>query len=130
MRTVQRLADPLCDFAQAQHPLRLDDLPLGMQPLGLHRVEPGTLARQQAGRQQHALPAALDLLVVGAHRVAHQAAGMPAGVIPEEHQPGDVGLGGGLFSTPDQVLDGDRALSGRPSTKRSQVWACSGSHSP
>ena len=46
--TVVVLMDSLFDLFGAQLPIRLDDRPLAVQPLGLDRVQPGRLDRQGA----------------------------------------------------------------------------------
>ena len=64
MRTSERGAGPLGDLVGRQEPRRLQHPALAMHPLGLDRIQPRTLARQQAAEDAQALPAALDPLIV------------------------------------------------------------------
>jgi hypothetical protein len=70
----------------SQQLLRFHDLALARQPLGLNRIEPGTLAGQQGTAEAHALAALLDVALVLAHPGpgAHELALMPGGIVLDQ----------------------------------------------
>ena len=88
--------------------IRFHNSLLGMHPLGLDRVEPGTFGGQKEGQDAHTFALALDLAVVLTNPGPHQLAVMPGGVIPDQ-QP--AGLTRRLQSGADplQKLGGDGA---------------------
>src|SRR5262249_40401021 len=71
-------------FRSGEQAVRLRDLALAMHPLGFNRVEPRTLAGQEAGDQAHALAGLLDLPIVLAQPGAHDLAIMPGGIVPDQ----------------------------------------------
>src|SRR5947209_9054346 len=79
--TVVVLMDSLFDLFGAQLPIRLDDRPLAVQPLGLDRVQPGRLDRQGADPNL-AAPFPLHPPVVGTDPAAHPLADVPGRVVP------------------------------------------------
>ena len=66
-----------------------DNGTLGMDPLGLDRVEPGTLDRQRAGQDAHALALLLDLPMgrpdPGAYGLTH----VPGRIVPDQRPHGN-----------------------------------------
>src|ERR687887_1428061 len=100
-------ADALNEFGGRQQVLRVHDRALAMQPLGLNRIEPGTLAGQQGTDEAHALAALLDVALVLAHPGAHALAIMPGGIVPDQ-QDGALALLLRPLRTPRQEGDGDR----------------------
>src|SRR5262245_15541315 len=76
--------NPVSDLLSAEQPSRLDDGALAMDPLGLNRVEPGTLDRQIARQDPHAVPLLLDLSVLCTDPSAHAFTHMPGGVVPDQ----------------------------------------------
>ena len=84
----------------------LDNSPLAMNPLGLNRVEPGTLLGQEQGKNAHTLACSLHLLVLLTNPGADFLAGMPGGILPDQ-QPGGFALLGHLLAAPLQELSGD-----------------------
>lgn len=81
---------------------------LGMHPLGLDRIEPGTFGGQKEGQDAHPGALLLDLAVVLTNPGSYQLAVMPGSVIPDQ-QP--AGLARRLQSGADplQELRGDGA---------------------
>jgi hypothetical protein len=69
-----------------QQPFRFDDCPLAVHPLGLDRVEPRALTRQQAGDKADALSLRLDEAVVRPYPVAYLLAFVPRGIVPDQQQ--------------------------------------------
>src|SRR6266704_2048674 len=76
---------------------------LGMDPLRLDRVEPGTFGGQKEGQNAHAFALLLDLLIVLANPATHHLADMKGGVIPDE-QPRGLALRLQPLATPLQKL--------------------------
>ena len=70
--TTEDPADPLGQFMSAERPLGLDHFAFGVDPLGLYRIEPRALRRQQAGHYSYSgfATAIFDLAVVGVDPVA------------------------------------------------------------
>src|SRR5215210_4108692 len=80
MLVVLRTEDPADSVGQlmsAERPLGLDHFAFGVDPLGLYRIEPRALRRQQAGHYSYSgfATAIFDLTVVGADPVAYLMAG-------------------------------------------------------
>src|SRR5712691_9078024 len=61
---------------------------LGMHPLGLNRVEPGTLDRQVAGQNADAMALLLDLPIVRPDPGAYRFTDVPGGVVPDQRPHG------------------------------------------
>ena len=119
MRTAMIGAHAVGHLLSAEQAGRLDDGALAMHPLGLNRVEPGTLDRQVADQDAHALALLLDLRLCA--RIQARTAlltcqealsqisaqtGTPSAASLGQHQ-----------SRNWMVI----ALTGRPATKRSQT---------
>lgn len=84
--------DPLHQFRHRQKARRLSHSAFPMHPLGLNRIEPGTLARQPT-EQQATAALTFGLPVVGLDLRPHRLADVPGGVVPDEHE-GPFALGG------------------------------------
>src|SRR5260370_16752707 len=65
----------------------LDHGALSMHPLGLNRVEPGTLDRQVAGQNADAMALLLDLPIVRPDPGAYSFTDVPGGVVPDQPPP-------------------------------------------
>jgi hypothetical protein len=65
--TAEGPTDPVAELVSAEQSLRLDYLAFAVDPLGLYRIEPGTLGRQKAGNYPYSSFATtiFDLAVVG-----------------------------------------------------------------
>jgi hypothetical protein len=65
--TAEGPTDPVGELVSAEQSLRLDYLAFAVDPLGLYRIEPGTLGRQKAGNYPYSSFATtiFDLAVVG-----------------------------------------------------------------
>jgi hypothetical protein len=85
MWTSEDPADPICELISTEQPLGLCDLAFAMNPLGLYRIEPRALGRQQAGHYPHPTFATtvFDSAVVGGDPVSHLSAFVPGGIVPE-----------------------------------------------
>ncbi len=86
MGTSEMVADTIPQLAGRQQPVRLTDFSLGMNPMGLNRIEPRTLDRQIATEETDAVSVLLDLLIVCAGPSTHRVADMPRGIIPNQQQ--------------------------------------------
>src|SRR5918994_6252512 len=86
--TVKYSADPLGKLVGTKQPLGLRNLAFAVNPLGLYRIEPWALGRQQAGHYPRSgfASAVFDLAVVGGDPVTHLSARMPACVVPDKKQ--------------------------------------------
>src|SRR5262245_41556342 len=84
MGTAMIGAHPFGHLLRAEQTGRFDNCPLTVDPLGLNRVEPGTLDGQVADEEADALALLLDGPVVcadpGAHRLTH----VPGRIVPDE----------------------------------------------
>jgi len=78
--------DPFRDLVRCQQSCRFDDPSLAVHPLRLDRIEPRTLARQEADDDPHPCLPALDCPVVLPDPSPHLLAQMPTGVVPHEQQ--------------------------------------------
>src|SRR5262245_1391480 len=78
--------DPHLQFLGAEHALWLRDRPLAMYPLWFDRVQPRTLARQQAHHQPHAHSALLDYAIVEPYPGTDLVTLVPRGVVPDQQQ--------------------------------------------
>ncbi len=98
---------------------RLDTGALAVHPLGLNRVEPGTLDGQIARQDAHPLAPSLHGAVMRSDPGADGLTDVPGGVVPDQRPHGNAQRRQ-LGAAPVQELDGDRT-EGRPWTKRSQT---------
>jgi hypothetical protein len=85
MRTVEDRADPICQLVSREQPLGFYDLALAMNPLGLHRVEPGALDGQKAAYDPHSLAVVFDLTVVRSDPPSDLFGDVPRSVVPDQH---------------------------------------------
>src|SRR5687767_9402511 len=86
MRTVKDPADPLGQLVSREQAVGLYNLALAMDPLGLYRVEPRALLRQEAAYDPHPRATFFDPPVVRGNPVgAHLFGGMPASVVPDQN---------------------------------------------
>src|SRR5215216_808385 len=88
MRTSEDPADPICEFISTEQPLGLCDLAFAMNPLGLYRIEPRALGRQQARHYPHPTFATtvFELAVVSGDPASHLSAFVPGGIVPDHKQ--------------------------------------------
>ena len=86
VRTAQSITDAILDLAGGEQASGLDDLALAVDPLGLDRIEPRTLAGKEAGEDAHALTHLLDLAVVVVNPIRNGVADVPGGVVPDQEQ--------------------------------------------
>jgi hypothetical protein len=88
MWTSEDPADPICELISTEQPLGLCDLAFAMNPLGLYRIEPRALGRQQAGHYAHPSFATtvFDSAVVGGDPASHLSAFVPGGIVPDKKQ--------------------------------------------
>ena len=122
MWTSEDPADPICELISTEQPLGLCDLAFAMNPLGLYRIEPRALGRQQAGHYPHPTFATtvFDSAVVGGDPASHLSAFVPGGIVPDQKQ----GLLAPLpkpVAAPREKLRGVMEPTGLPSTNLSQV---------
>jgi hypothetical protein len=108
----------LGSFAAGERAVGRDGAALAVDPLGLDRVEPGSLNRQAAGDDADAPTDPFDAPVVGAQPRAYRAADMPRGVAPHEAAPPCRAASVSPHQTRNWLVS---ALAGRPSTKRSST---------
>jgi hypothetical protein len=85
MRTVENPADSICQLVSCEQPAGFDHLALAMDPLGLYRVEPWALLRQEAAYDPYSRVTFFDPLVVRANPGAYLFGGMSASVIPDQN---------------------------------------------
>jgi hypothetical protein len=83
MRAVKISTGALGDLAGREQAVKLDNVPLALDPMRLDGVEPGARDRQIADEDAHAVPGLLDLLVVGADPGTDRPADIPGGVVLE-----------------------------------------------
>src|SRR5215211_1764298 len=86
VRTTKYPAHPLGKLVRPQQTVRLDDLALCVDPLGLYGVKPRALLRKKTTHDSHSLPALLDLAVVLPEPSPHLFGDVPRGVVPDEQQ--------------------------------------------
>src|SRR5215218_7838601 len=134
MRTSEDPADSVGELISAEQSLGLCDFAFAMNPLGLYRIEPRALGRQQARHYPHPTFATtvFELAVVGGDPASHLSAFVPGGIVPDHKQ-------GLLAPLPKPVVSLWQhqqrncvlmALTGLPSTNLSQVSASLGRYSP
>jgi hypothetical protein len=99
--------DPCCQFVRTQEAVRFRDGPLPMHPFRFKRVEPWTVAGQQADDDTHADCAPFDLVIGRTHPVLHGVAAVPGRVGPDQQQSREA-LGRELGRAPRQNITGDR----------------------
>src|SRR5215212_2222581 len=85
MWTVEDQAYSLSQLVSCEQSVRLDHLALGMNPLGLHRVEPRALLGQKAAYDPHSLATAFDLTVVRGNPRSDLPGDVPGSVVPDQH---------------------------------------------
>src|SRR5215204_3480861 len=107
VRRTEDPADPICKLLSAEQSLGLDHFAFGVDPLGLYRIEPRALRRQQAGHYSYSgfATAIFDLAVVGVDPVAYLMALVPACVVPDQEQ-------GPLASRPEPAAAPAKELRG------------------
>src|SRR3712207_240789 len=84
--TAKDLANSVVKLVSTEQPLRLNYLPLAMDPLRLDRIEPRALGGQQTPHYPDPTAAGFDLAVVGDDPLSHLMAFVPACVVPDEKQ--------------------------------------------
>jgi|SRR5579859_2661611 len=99
---------------------------LGMHPPGFDRIEPGTFGGQKEWQDTHPFALLLDLTIVLSDPGLNDLAVMPGGVIPDQ-QPGCLALCLQPGTDPLAAHWVVMALTGRPSTKRSDIFLRIGS---
>src|SRR5215213_9371930 len=85
MRTVEDSADPIRQLVSPQQPVRLDNLALAMNPLGLPRVEPRALLGQKAAYDPHSTAAVFDFSVVRGNPPSDLFGDVPGSVVPDQY---------------------------------------------
>jgi hypothetical protein len=78
VRTSECRANPICQLVGSQQSVRLDHLPLAVNPFGLYCVEPWASLGQQTGDYPHSPPTLLDFAVVRSDPTPDFAAYVPA----------------------------------------------------
>lgn len=106
-------ADALGELVRGQQTCRLGDRSFAMHPLGLNRVQPGALARQEAGNEAYTLSSSLHLAIVRAEPLPDVLALVPGGIVPNQEQRRDA-LSCQPLATPSQEV-------GRDGTDRATV---------
>src|SRR5215212_947114 len=85
MRTIEDHADPICQLVSREQPVGLYHLALGMDPLGLHRVEPRALLGHKAAYDPHSICAVFDLTVVRGDPPSYLFGDVRGSVVPDQH---------------------------------------------
>ena len=98
--------DAFGQLLSRQQTSRFHHSPLAMDPLGLNRVEPGTLLGQQAGQNADPCAGLFDLLVMLPDPRPNHLADIPGGIVPNQEEV-PLALGGQALTAPLQKLDGD-----------------------
>jgi hypothetical protein len=98
MGAVKVSREPVGELLGAEQAGRLDDRAVAVYPLGLHRVEPGTLDGQGAREDLRTALLLLDAAIVRTHASAHPLGCVPGGVIPahKPHAPARLPQPGGV----------------------------------
>lgn len=106
--------------------ISFDHMTFGMNPCGFDRIEPGAFGGQKEGQNAHALALLLDEEVMLSDPSPHQLAGMKRGVIERlsNQQVLPCACRWVQHHCRNWVV---MALTGRPSTKRSDIWRRVGS---
>ena len=99
---------------------------LGMDPLRLDRVEPGTFSGQKEGQNAHAFALLLDLMIVLTNPASHHLARMKGGIIERLSSQAVLpcAWSRAQHHSRNWVV---MALTGRPVTKRSNICLRTGS---
>lgn len=84
-RAVEGGIDPVLQFVGGEQPRGLGDAAFAVDPVRLDWIEPGTLGWQEAGHDVHPTHA-MNAVAVLPHPPPHRAAGVPRGVVPDQHQ--------------------------------------------
>src|SRR5512144_87872 len=108
IRTVIVGTDTLSQLLGREQAVGLHHGALAMHPLGFNGIEPGALRGQKQRQNAHAFARGFHLLVVFPNPGAHDLAGMPRGIIPDQ-QPGSFSLGLQVGAAPGQKLRRDVA---------------------
>ena len=113
----------LGQFASRQQAPRFHHSPLPMHPLGLDRIEPGTLCGQEVGQNAHALTRLLDLLVMLTNPGAHHLAHMP-GRLVQDQEPVALALFGQALTAPTGYATSERRGGKSPEkrAKTAEIW--------
>src|SRR5215207_10471501 len=85
MRTVEDQAYSLSQLVSCEQSVRLDNLALTMDPLGLHRVEPRALFGQKAAYDPHSAAAVFDLTLVRGDPPSELFGDVPGSVVPDQN---------------------------------------------
>jgi hypothetical protein len=116
MRTVEDQAYSLGQLVSCEQSVRLYDLALTMNPLGLHRVEPRALFGQKAAYDPHSTAAVFDLTVVRSEPLPDLFGDVPGSVVPDQNP--------NLLARRLQLL----AASGSTTTESGWLWSSRASH--
>jgi len=100
--------DTFCQLCGRKQTGRLNDISLGVSPVRLNRIKPGTLDGKQAGNNAHSLLLLFDSTIVVADPVPHLVTNMPGAIIPD-HDQSFLMHQGELLATPSELLDCDIA---------------------
>ena len=84
--TAEDFANPLGELVSTEQPLSLNYLAFAVNPLGLYRIEPRALGRQQTWHYPDPMAAGFDTAVVGADPASDLMAFMPGSVVPDKKQ--------------------------------------------
>jgi hypothetical protein len=125
MRTVEDQAYSLSQLVSSEQSVRLYNLALAMDPLGLHRVEPRALFGQKAAYDPHSLATVFDLTVVRGDPLCDLFADVPGSVLPDQH-PNPFARRLKPLAAPPKEAGAYGALTGLPSTKRTHTFSNSG----
>ena len=107
-RADQSSTNALFQLVRRQSPVRLDDAPFAMHPLGLNWIEPGALGRQGTNKDACAFPRFQTGPVVRSDPLLYHLADVPTGVVPHQNQNSLAPLRQ-LFAAPLQKLGRDAA---------------------
>jgi hypothetical protein len=114
MRTTKHPAHPICKLVCSKQPLWLDDLALGVDPLGLYGVKPRTLLGQKAAHDPHSISALFDLTVMFPEPSPHLLGDVPGSVVPDENQ--------SFLANLFELLQAPRKELGRYGTEGSAIY--------
>src|SRR5215210_2454811 len=85
MRTVEDHAYSLSQLVSCEESVGLDHLALGMNPLGLNRVEPRALFGQKAAYDPHSFATVFDFPVVRGNPLCDLLGDVPGSVVPDQY---------------------------------------------
>src|SRR5215210_1817211 len=103
MQTVEGRTGAICQLPGGEQAVGFHHPSFAVYPLGLYRVEPRALFRQQAAYDPHSFAACFDPPVVGSDPLAHLFGGVPAGVVPDQN-PNPLARHFELLAAPPQKL--------------------------